>query len=232
MSKIISIEYTEPKVTVIESGGGPAMPVAAANCTTAEPVNNLLLNYSDNDKLVERVLEYGHTSIAEFASLTFMVSGINLATSHQLVRHRHASYAQRSQRYVTHGDVYKVSVPYKMSAERDFDDHLRRSFRLYHQMLEDGYPAEEARLYLPSCTETQICVQMNLRALMNFLSERLCSCAQSQIREVALQLLVICKQYFPHVFKDFGPKCKQLGYCPESKKKCCGLMPHKSIIIK
>ena len=79
---------------------------------------------------------------------------------------------------------------------------------------------EDARYVLPNAAETKIMVSMNARGLFHFFSERLCNRAQWEIREIADEMLELAREATPEIFKGIGPKCVQLGYCPEGKMTC------------
>ena len=89
---------------------------------------------------------------------------------------------------------------------------------------------ENAREVLPNATASDIVVTMNLRGWKHFLEERLCFRAQDQIRSLAVKVSDILSAHFPHILGDVGPKCHQLGYCPEGRM-CCGHYPTKQEVI-
>ena len=98
----------------------------------------------------------------------------------------------------------------------------------FDKIKELGIPNEDCRFVLPNASITRIVTTMNCRALINFFGERCCTCAQWEIRNLANEILKICKNTLPEVFNTIGPKCFKLGYCPENKKRSCGIRPHKS----
>ena len=182
------------------------------------------------EKFIRRMLraEHPHESPLEHASLTFHVT-CSRACSHQLVRHRIASYSQQSQRYVRMDDL-PVIVPPSIIA----DPEAKEGFLLTMQAVEKAYKAiasiskvavEDARFILPQSAATQIVVTMNFRSLLHFFAERTCNRAQWEIRDIANQMLEQCKQLYPCVFEHAGPHCKRIGHCPEHKP--CGKQPWK-----
>ena len=175
----------------------------------------------------------GHESVLEHWSATFAIEGISRACSHQLVRHRLASYSQQSQRYVNMGG-FEYVTPESISRRREGDadpyfylqeyDHLMEGIsKLYRGMVDAGIPEEDARYILPNACCTNIVVTMNARELRHFLGLRLCKRAQWEIRELAEWMLELLKEECPVLFKDIGPQCEQLGYCREEKG--CGRYP-------
>ena len=149
-------------------------------------------------------LREGHESIIEHASATFEISGISRACSHQLVRHRLASYSQESQRYVDMSDPDLV-VPDAISASPEafevwssFADHVKN---VYSKLRGLGIRKEDARFVLPNAAETRIVMTMNFRELRHFFRLRLAPEAQWEIRRVALEIL---KQLAPHAPTVFG----------------------------
>lgn len=137
-------------------------------------------------KIVKGCIKSGHQSVLEHCSFTFKVEGISRACSHQLVRHRIASYSQQSQRYVTYDSVNWVADGLEYDAIEPVMLSCAESMIAYRDMIEKGVKAENARAVLPNATPTVIYVTMNLRALMHFCNERMCSRAQAEIRNVAI----------------------------------------------
>lgn len=134
-------------------------------------------------------------SVLEHASVTFRVDGISRACSHQLVRHRLASYCQQSQRHVvvdTRGDDWYV-IPHSVTAaEHDrllFKNIMYELASRYKQLLSVGVPIEDARYVIPQCTKTSLVVTMNYRELFHFFNLRLDSHAQWEIRQLASKML-------------------------------------------
>lgn len=168
--------------------------------------------------------EHAHESPLEHASLTFHIT-CSRACSHQLVRHRIASYSQQSQRYVKMEDLPVIVPPSITETQSVFSfwDVGKEIEEKYARMLENGIPAEDARYLLPNCVATQLVVTMNFRSLLHFFSERCCNRAQWEIRDIAGQMLEQCKQLYPCVFENAGAHCMKLKRCPEAKP--CGARP-------
>jgi thymidylate synthase (FAD) len=175
--------------------------------------------------IMKRVLGYGHESVIEHASFTFFVEGISRSLTHQLVRHRIASYTQQSMRYVdlTKSKAYFIR-PQSVSKHDElvelFDDVMTRCKAAYDTLRKRGVPAEDSRFVLPIATQTKIAFTMNARELTHFFMMRCCLRAQWEIRELADKTLKICKSVAPSLFEDAGPSCVRLGYCPEGELTC------------
>jgi len=147
----------------------------------------------------------GHESLIEHASATFEISGISRACSHQLVRHRLASYSQESQRYVSMDDPEWV-VPPTIAADpealrvwEEFAEEVRRAYR---RLRERGVRKEDARFVLPNATATRIIATMNFRELLHVFRLRISPHAQWEIRQVAVRMLEAVYPHAPAVFED------------------------------
>lgn len=155
-------------------------------------------------------LDEGHESIIEHASASFEVSGISRACSHQLVRHRLASYSQESQRYVDMSDP-DVVIPDAINEDPEaqalwqtFIDHVTTT---YAALRERGIRKEDARFVLPNATATRLIVTMNFRELRHFFRLRITPEAQWEIRQMALAML---RQLAPHAPTIFGDLLEQI----------------------
>ncbi|MRR57354.1 MAG: FAD-dependent thymidylate synthase [Deltaproteobacteria bacterium] len=214
-------------VTLIHHTPDPeqAVALAARLCYSPVSIGNLRerLSGSDIRGFLEKILSLGHLSVLEHASFTFGIEGISRVTTHQLVRHRVASFSQQSQRYVSHKDKFEVVVPPSVTANREmaerFADQVREIHRLYGEMVESGIPAEDARYILPNATETKIIVTMNARELFHFFRLRCCDRAQWEIRAMAVEMLKLVKTVAPVIFDKAGPGCLE-GACPEGAMTC------------
>lgn len=145
-----------------------------------------------NPKRVASCYKAGHMAVFEHASVTFRVEGISRACSHQLVRHRLASFCQESQRYCKvdlDTDWYVTPPWFEEGANRMFIDDYHRAMAAaafnYLQGLKEGMKPEDARYMLPEATKTAITVTMNARELFHFLDLRQSQAAQWEIRELA-----------------------------------------------
>ena len=183
------------------------------------------LTLDDARDIIRRVLMCGHESVIEHASFCFFVEGVSRSLSHQLVRHRIASYTQQSMRYVDLTALERYFIRPKSIAKIDelneqFDNIMTRCKNAYNFLIERGIPAEDARFVLPIGTQTKIAITMNARELQHFFALRCCLRSQWEIRELANRMLKICKSIAPSIFEKAGPSCVKLGYCPEADLGC------------
>ena len=250
------------KVNLIAHTPNPEQTVAAAAKLCYSPVGigeiQQGLTPEKTESFVNMLAEIGHASPMEHASFTFAIEGISRACSHQLVRHRIASYSQQSQRYVDGNSFDFVTPPSIQNCDEALEEYQniisqqRAAYTKIRNALAaaeikrtnpelDGsndeiieqYKAldkaacsavikkanEDARFILPNACTTAIVVTMNTRSLWNFFAHRCCNRAQWEIREVAVQMLRLCKQAAPSLFKNSGPSCMS-GKCPEGKMSC------------
>lgn len=205
----------------------PERAIAAAARLCYAPVGAAELLEAMSDEAVRKVLKTiitsGHTSALEHASYTFAIDGVSRALTHQLVRHRLASYNQQSQRYVTYAEEPSFVVPPAVAADpaaaEEFAAATRAAFEAYRGLLDAGVPAEDARYLLPNAMETKIVVTMNVRELLHFFELRCCKRAQWEIRELALAMLALAEPTAPYIFMDAGASCRR-GPCREGKMTC------------
>ena len=173
--------------------------------------------------ILKEVMKLGHTSVVEHSCFSFAISDVSRSLTHQLVRHRIASYAQQSQRYVNLNEPNYVMPP-KIAKNRQmkkaYDKTMQEIWVHYNKLLKMEIPAEDARYILPNATCTNIIVTMNARSLLNFFELRCCLHAQWEIRQLANKMLTEVKKVAPIIFKNAGPSCKSKGICPEHKKDC------------
>ncbi len=180
--------------------------------------------------LVKKIMASGHASPIEHVSFTFAIDGISRALSHQLVRHRIASYSQQSQRYVNGADCNYIippaiaKNPAALARFEKFMAEVGSAYADIHALLSaDGRAHkanEDARFVLPQAAETRIVVSMNCRTLLNFFSHRCCTRAQWEIRRVAQDMLHICREILPEVFAEAGAPCEKSKFCPEGTFGC------------
>jgi len=173
--------------------------------------------------VLEEVLKLGHTSVIEHTSFTFAISDVSRSLTHQLVRHRIASYAQQSQRYVDFKEpnyVIPPTIEKNKEMKKAYDQTMALIWKEYNKLLKMGIPAEDSRFILPNAACTNIMVTMNARSLLNFFELRCCLHAQWEIRELANKMLQEVKKVAPTIFKNAGPACKTKNICHENKKDC------------
>ncbi|MCK4454840.1 MAG: FAD-dependent thymidylate synthase [Thermoplasmata archaeon] len=159
----------------------------------------------DYGTFVKRIVKKGHESVIEHVSFTFRIEGVSRALTHQLVRHRIASYSQRSQRYVDEGEFEYVTPPNVESDEKArklFVDFMEESKELYHRLRGMGIRKQDARFVLPNACETRIFVTMNARSLRNFFHLRMARGAQWEIRKLATKMFDLVHDVAPELFED------------------------------
>ena len=215
------------EVTLITHTPEPEKVIASAAklCYSTSDIETLM-NGLTNEKVeafIKKLTDLGHQSPLEHCTFTFGVEGVSRALSHQLVRHRIASYSQKSQRYVKEGQ-FEYIVPPTIKENRA-DVNVYKNFMAYCQesydyFIKNGIPAEDARFVLPNACETKLIMTMNIRSLLHFFDERCCERAQWEIRQMANMMLDICKEKAPNIFAKAGESCVR-GKCKEGKM-CCG----------
>lgn len=162
-------------------------------------------------KFVRRRIKEGHESILEHASASFEISGISRACSHQLVRHRLASYSQESQRYVEMLEPEWVTPPdiaADSGALRLWNAHLEAVRQVYLQLRTLGIAKEDARFLLPNATATRLIMTANYRELLHIFRIRISLAAQWEIREVCVKMLELIYPQAPAVFGLLRNKLK------------------------
>lgn len=211
------MQYTpEPERTVA---------MAAHLCYSAVGAEELAEKMSQSQVagLVSKIVELGHLSTLEHVNFTFAVEGISRVLSHQLVRHRIASYSQQSQRYVGEHDFEAIVPPTiaaRPEAAEKFTALMAQIRTAYEELTELGVPKEDARYVLANATETKVVITMNARTLLHFFSLRCCMRAQWEIRAMAEAMLKEARQAAPLLFAKAGPTCLSAGYCSEGKMSC------------
>lgn len=174
-------------------------------------------------KLVRKLVSMGHLSTLEHVTFTFAIEGVSRVLTHQLVRHRIASYSQQSQRYVKEHDfetIVPASIASKPEAKAKFDKLMTEIQAMYDEFIALDIPAEDARYILPNATETKIVCTFNARSLLNFFSLRCCTRAQWEIRALANEMLRQCQAVAPVIFENAGPTCVSEGVCYEGAMSC------------
>ena len=185
-------------VTLIQATQKPIETIAkiASICYDSDPKNPLAL--------VKHLYRNGHHSVMEHIYFTFKIEGISRACSHQLVRHRHCSFTQRSQRYCSEDGFGFVKPPTidKDLFESDMN-HAEIAYLAYQEW--ESVPNEDARYVLPNACETSLYLSCNLRELIHIANERLCTRAQWEIRELVKQMVALVG---PELQFMLVPKCK------------------------
>ena len=206
---------------------------AAKLCYSPASIDDLKkqIEIKNQANFIEKLTNMRHLSPIEHVSFTFGIEGISRSCSHQIVRHRLASYSQQSQRYVGQhsgktGGFHFIVPPgiEKIGKKQWFTEKMNIIQQWYDELVEalgnSGESTfEDARFLLPNAAETKIIITMNARELLHFIRVRCCNRAQWEIRELATEMLRQVKQVSPHIFKDAGPGCVN-DTCPEGKMTC------------
>ncbi len=199
-----------------------AICAASGNSCYSEKSSADLIDTIDAGKTLSHIVGMGHNSVIEHAVFTFSVEGVSRALTHQLVRHRVASFSQQSQRYVSM-DVPSFVTPHSVEnnerALKIYKDTMKAIWEAYRDLEKIGIKPEDARYLLPNGCTTNITITMNARELLHFFSLRCCERAQWEIREMAEEMLRLCREVSPVIFSKAGPGCVR-GSCPEGKKSC------------
>lgn len=216
--KVKLINYTKNPERIIAQ--------SARLCYSDSGIDELNEKLSDESiiKLIKKIIKLRHYSVLEHANFTFAIEGISRVTSHQLVRHRIASFSQQSQRYVK---IKEKGFPYVIpkSIAKDeklikiFTDAIKELDKIYNLFLDHNIAAEDARYILPQAVETKIIVTANARELLHIFKLRCCNRAQWEIREVAKGMLREVKAIAPNIFENAGPPCI-FEPCPEGELSC------------
>lgn len=206
---------------------------ACRTCYSAEAPFNIYEAAGDEEKmlkLIERVISSGHFSTIEHIQVSFAISNISRACSHQLVRHRHMSFSQKSQRYVKEKGQFDYLTPPTIEKNAElkakYDEFMTKISEFYTELTQNGVPAEDARFVLPNAASTSMVVSLNLRELIHVANIRLCTRAQDEIR---IMVNMMCKELVKEekwLKKYLVPKCDRLGYCDEDKS--CGRIPTRT----
>lgn len=209
------IAYNKPII-----GGDPRRLLVLASKISAGKLKDKTVEYYlsreyPEDKVSKWVIAaaHGFPSVLEHIVFTFLIEDISRVTSHQLVRHRIASYTQESQRYSTAEEDYVVpkSIMLKSELREKYESLLRKAYELYSEFLENNIPYEDARFILPQAVKTRILMTLNLRELLHIASLRLCNEAQWEIREVVEKMIDEAAKIIP-----------ELSVLKEELKKRCG----------
>ena len=200
---------------------------ACRTCYSADYPTNIYENATDEEKmlkLIERVISSGHYSTIEHIQVSFAISNVSRACTHQLVRHRHMSFSQKSQRYVKEKGQFDYIIP--PTIEKDevlkakFVDFMNKISEQYQEFVEAGIPAEDARFVLPNAAASSLVTSLNLRELIHLANLRLCTRAQYEIRTMVKMMCDALVAEEPWLKPYLVPKCERFGFCDEDKS--CG----------
>lgn len=202
--------------------------LAARTCYSALDEQGLQekVESADQSKFLKGIVASGHLSVLEHASFTFFAEGVSRALLAQISRHRIASFSVQSQRYVSLEKGFDYIIPPRIKdlgeeAVLEYNAEMEQMHKWYIAWQEKlGENAnEDARFVLPNACETHITFTMNARELLHFFSLRCCNRAQWEIRELATEMLRLCKEAAPVIFENAGPGCVS-GACPEGVRSC------------
>ena len=224
--------------------------VASAAKLCYSPVGIDQIEEDQDEKKVntflDLLMDLGHESPIEHVSFTFGIEGVSRTLTHQLVRHRIASYSQQSQRYVrlsqfeyivpphieNNADAKDIFIKAMEADQKAYDKIANILFQTHYNKYISGGDSEkkakqkaekeaieDARYVFPNACETKIVVTMNARSLMNFFALRTCNRAQWEIRQLGIEMLREVKNVYPILFKNAGPGCVN-GPCPEGTMTC------------
>ncbi len=203
---------------------------ACRTCYSADTPFNIYNSTDDEEKmlkLIERVISSGHYSTIEHIQVTFAISNVSRACTHQLVRHRHMSFSQKSQRYVKEKGQFDYLIPPTIDRnpvlKEKFINFMGDISKLYCEFTEAGIPAEDARAVLPNAASTSVVASLNLREMIHIANLRLCTRAQYEIRKMVQAMCEELTKEEPWLRPYLVPKCERYGFCDEDKS--CGRKP-------
>ena len=206
---------------------------ACRTCYSADyPIN--IYNSTDDEekmlKLIERVISSGHFSTIEHIQVSFAIANVSRACTHQLVRHRHMSFSQKSQRYVKEKGQFDYIIPPTIEKipelKEKFENFMGEIADMYNEFTEAGIPAEDARFVLPNAAASSLVASLNLREMIHLANLRLCSRAQYEIRILVKKMCDALIEQEPWLKSYLVPKCERIGFCDEDKS--CGRIPTRT----
>lgn len=190
-----------------------ATPINVANIASSCSVGRV---NNPSETSLKNAVKYGHLSVLEHIYFTFKIEDISRACSHQLVRHRIASYTQKSQRYTTLEadceDWYFIPrrIEVDKNLERMYALHMHVTAKLYEEFISKGIKPEDARYILPNACFTDIVMSMNARAFVEQCTKRLCIKAQTEIHNLFDLMVQSIKMYskdYDFIIKLCVPPC-------------------------
>lgn len=210
---------------------------ACRTCYSADSPLNIYENSTDEEKmlkLIKNVVASGHHSTIEHIQISFAISNVSRACTHQLVRHRLMSFSQKSQRYVQEKGQFDYIIPPTIERNEElkakFEDFMSEISKKYQEFVEAGIPAEDARFVLPNAASSSLVASLNLRELIHLAQLRLCTRAQYEIRTMVKAMCDCIVAEEPWLKDYLVPKCEFLGFCDEHKS--CGRKITKEELFK
>lgn len=225
MIKVIILSHTEKPMDVLHIAARSSRYVG-----DFETQIKVMPKESEKEKLVRNLVKWGHLSILEHVSFVFGIEGISRVTSHQVVRHRLASYTQQSQRYASMKDNNLIIPPSVMANSQALEimkTMEKQNMEAYHKLCSLGIPMEDARYLLPHGLDTRLVMTMNMRELWNTCSLRLCTLSQWEIRQLFEEVKSAVATVSPFLASLLQAQCIHLGKCPEDNP-CEVLLAAKS----
>lgn len=238
--KVVLLAHTpQPEQTVA---------AAARLCYSDTGVEELrdAISLERAEQFVEMLDGFGHESPVEHVTFTFGIEGVSRSFLAQVTRHRIASYSVQSQRYVRQDQFVYITPPAiaaDPALEAEYQAAMQQSIDAYNRLADalaakyvpeflaqgltekaahskaEKKAIEDARYVLPNACETKMVLTMNVRSLRNFFRLRCCNRAQWEIRAVATEMLRLCCEVAPSLFRTAGPSCC-CGSCTEGKMSC------------
>ena len=247
MSNVLKFDDSE---VVLISGGGRVFTDMAARFVKSDRSLTDIISSDYDANIVRNILDSGHLAATEFDYFIFGINGFSRVCETQLVRKRIASYIIKSGRCEQHGKrPYDVVIPPSLlNAEFEVQhdkigklpitlttaDIIDILSQVYESGITQNIPEEDLRYIKPEGTNFKAIIGMNAHALLDWFRIRTCSNAQLEIRTLARKMMALCKDAAPDLFRDAGPNCKVLGYCPEGERQCSymkGIVPTKNDVF-
>jgi len=228
----MNMQNNSPIVNLISKQGDMLRTVytACRTCYSADSPINIYNSTDDEEKmlkLITKVVGSGHYSTIEHVQVSFAISNVSRACTHQLVRHRLMSFSQKSQRYVKEKGQFDYLTPRTIEKDEKllekYNKFMNYVSEFYCELTENGIPAEDARFVLPNAAASSMVASLNLRELIHIANIRLCTRAQAEIRILVKMMCDELTKEEPWLKNYLVPKCERLGYCDEDK--CCGRKP-------
>ena len=206
---------------------------ACRTCYSADLPINIYENTTDEEKmlkLVERVISSGHYSTIEHIQVSFAISNVSRACTHQLVRHRHMSFSQKSQRYVKEKGLFDYITPPTIAR----NEQLAEKYNKFMENVSSVFSNLKLRASWGLTGNSETDAYASQGALGNytlvFSDSSLCTRAQYEIRTMVKMMCDELVKSEPWLEKYLTPKCEKLGYCDEDK--CCGRKIPKAEFFK
>lgn len=198
------MEIHKPEVILLAVTPNPEKLIEEAGRTCYLSLSKITDDSERN--FIRSAIKRGHHSILEHATASFRILGVSRSFTHQLVRHRLASFSQQSQRYVDEAEFNYVVPPEIAGNEaalalyREFIENSRQTYEKFREL---GIKKEDARFILPNALESQIVFSANFREFRTVFNLRLDKAAQWEIRRVCLEMLKVLQEKAPSVFGDY-----------------------------